>query len=210
MIYRVRRVVAILATAVTIMACGSQTVTQLRTEKKMVNNPTFILHIDREFSGPEHGLIVEGFKNWEQVTNGIVRFVIAKHQYDAKMDVIPNVSKGECTYDVYVTRAHSTANEVKMLDKYEGISVLGFTSSNCASRTVALVYDRLTSTNLFKQVAFHEAGHTIGLDHIPVPKESAMFPSVDKATTCATLLDMKQLCMLYDCDFRKMRYCDAE
>lgn len=64
-----------------------------------------------------------------------------------------------------------------------------------------------TIPNVLRVVAIHEAGHLIGLDHVPVPGESVMFPSIDHGATCPTRFDMKQLCLRYGCDWRDMKYC---
>lgn len=198
-----------LAAALSVVACGGSGAAHPVVKKNM-NAPTFNLVIDREFSGPERALLIDGFKDWERDTHGVVKFTVSSHAYDSKADVVPEVKKGECTYDVYVTRVMSSSKSVKSVDsRIEGLA-LGFTTSTCAARSVSMVYDRLKDPKLFRQVATHEAGHLIGLDHIPVPMESVMFPSVDKATPCATRLDMAQLCLLYECDYRSMKYCDVE
>ena len=189
-----------------IVACGPSANLKPKTPKKTVNNPTFNLILEASFGGPERELIIDSFKEWERDTGGVVKFTVAKYAFDPSLEELPDASE-KCTYDVYVLRINSTDATVKKLDKRENAKVLGFTSSNCEKRIVALVTDRLKDAKMFRQVTVHEAGHLVGLDHIPVPKESIMFPSVDKATTCPTELDMKQLCMLYECDWHDTKTC---
>lgn len=203
------RVVALFAVMLLVVSCGTSANLKPKTSKKNVNNPTFNLILDVGFGGPERELIIDSFKEWQRDTNGVVNFVVAKYTFDPSLEEIPEVSE-KCTYDVYVLRINSTNEVVRKLDKRDNAKVLGFTSSNCDQRIVALVTDRLKDAKMFRQVTVHEAGHLVGLDHIPVPKESIMFPSVDKATACPTRLDMAQLCLLYDCDYNDMKYCDVE
>jgi len=190
-----------------VVACGASVDVKPKTPKKNVNNPTFNLILDKSFGGPERELIFDAFKEWERDTNGVVKFKLASYTFIPEIEEVLPTKKG-CTYDVYVERVSSEDAEVKRLDKRESAKVLGYTGSTCEMRVVALVTDRLKNAKVFRQVSFHEAGHLIGLDHIPVPNESLMFPSIDKATACATSLDMKQLCMLYECDWREMKVCD--
>lgn len=201
------RVVAVLAMMLPVVACGASANVKPKIPKKSVNNPTFNLIIDKDFGGSERELIIQSFRRWEIDTGGVVKFTVAKYRFDPSIEEVPDVTKG-CTYDAYIIRTSSSSPTIKRLDKRENAKVLGYTSSTCEQRIVALATDRLKDTKMFRQVAFHEAGHLVGLDHIPVPNESTMFPSVDKATACATQLDMKQLCMLYECDWREMKYCE--
>lgn len=204
------RAAALLVAAVLMVGCGLHEHSRSKTPKKDVNRPTFTLFVDKGFSGPERELIVDGFKQWERDTRGTVKFDVTTYPFDSSTDEVPEGEAGKCTYDTYVVRMPETAKVVKKLDerfKPKG-HTLGFTQSNCKMRVVALITSRLRDAKLFRQVVVHEAGHLIGLDHIPVPKESVMFPSTDKATKCPTALDMKQLCMLYDCDWRDMAACE--
>ncbi len=201
------RIVALSAVVLLVVSCGMSANVKPKAPKKNVNNPTFNLILENSFGGPERELIVDSFMEWQRDTKGVVKFTVAKYAFDPSLEEIPETSE-KCTYDVYVLRINSANPSVRKLDKREGSKVLGFTASNCDQRVVALVTDRLKDAKMFRQVTVHEAGHLVGLDHIPVPKESIMFPSVDKATTCPTELDMKQFCMLYECDFRDMKTCD--
>ncbi len=201
------RIIMLCVTMLSIVACGASANIKAKVSKKNVNNTTFNVILENGFDGHERELIIDSFKEWERDTNGVVKFTVANRKFDSSVDDIPEVEDG-CTHDVYVLRVTSDSSIVKKLDKRDKAKVLGFTSSTCERRLVALVTDRLKNVKMFRQVTFHEAGHLIGLDHIPVPNESTMFPSVDKATVCATQLDMKQLCMLYECDWRDMKVCD--
>lgn len=194
--------------AMTLLASCASSKPESKIPKKSVNNPTFTLILDKGFGGPERDILLDSFKQWERDTHGTVKFTLAKHTYDADLEEIPELKDG-CTYDVYVIRVPGIAAEVRKLDAREGAKTLGFTRSTCKQRIVVMITDRLKDSKTFRQVAVHEAGHLVGLDHIPVPNESVMFPSVDKALNCPATLDMKQLCMLYECDWRDMVVCDS-
>lgn len=200
--------VVVLVAITLLTACGAHSVEKPKaaTPKKSVNNPTYTLILDKGFGGPEREIIVNEFKRWQRDTSETVKFNVANYTFDPKLEVIPDVKKGECTYDTYVYRVSVMDEAVRKLD--ENGKVLGFTSSTCDKRVVALVTERLGNAKIFGQVVFHEAGHLIGLDHIPVPHETVMHPLIDKATRCPTALDMKQLCDLYSCDWRATSYCE--
>lgn len=198
--------VALVLAVTFLFACSTKP--QAKTPKKNVNNPTFTLILDKSFGGPEREIIVDEFRRWQRDTGETVKFKVADYSFDPSLEEVPEVAKGECTYDTYVYRASVMDPTVRKLDAREGGKTLGFTSSTCTQRVVALITERLGNSKIFRQVVFHEAGHLVGLDHIPVPKESVMFPSVDKASPCATALDMKQFCMLYECDWQTTKFCE--
>jgi hypothetical protein len=199
--------VALVFAVVLLTACSAQK-PRAAVPKKNVNNPTYTLILDKSFGGPEREIIVDEFGRWERDTNETVKFKVANYTFDPSLEEIPEVGKGECTYDTYIYRVNALNEDVRKLDARENGKTLGFTRSSCTTRVVALITERLSNAKLFRQVVFHEAGHLVGLDHIPVPKESVMFPSVDKASPCATALDMKQFCMLYECDWKAMKFCE--
>lgn len=202
------RVVALAATALLIVACGASTNVKPKAPKKNVKEPTFNIVFERNYGGPERELIMGAFKMWERVSHGAVKFTVAKYVFDPELEEIPE-HEDTCTYDVYVLRVKSTDPVVRKLDKRDNAKVLGFTVSSCEQRVIALVTDRLKDSKMFSQVMVHEAGHLVGLDHIPVPSESIMFPSMDKAAKCGpTALDMKQFCMLYECEWRNTTTCE--
>ncbi len=181
---------------------------------KVVKNVTppakttqYILHVDELFSPVDRAIVIDSFMEWERDTHGVVSFALDSVPFNSDRDEMePTVVK--CTADVYVVHANAKDKIVKQVEKEKGYSVLGFTMSNCKNRFIVFVMDRLGNPTALRNVGVHEAGHLIGLDHIPVPKESIMFPSMDLAAKCITKLDMKQFCMLHKCDWRQMITCD--
>ncbi len=173
---------------------------------------SYLLHVDERFSPAERVLVVDAFAEWERDTRGVVKFHVSKRRWDSRVDEIP-VPISNCTYEVYVVQRASTDAPVLELEKKKSkehgrpFTVLGYAQSGCQKREVSLVMDRLANPVLLRNVAVHEAGHLIGLDHVPVPGESVMFPSMDKASQCPTELDMKQLCMLHSCKWQDMVSC---
>lgn len=197
----------VLALAVVLLVACSAEKPRPVVPKKNVNNPTYTLILDKSFGGPEREIIADESSRWQRDTSEIVKFKMADYTFDSTLEEIPEVEKGKCTYDTYVFRVSAMHEDVRKLDVRESGKTLGFTRSSCTTRVIALVTERLGNAKIFRQVVFHELGHLIGLDHIPVPQESVMFPSVDKASACATALDMKQFCMLYECDWKAMKFC---
>jgi len=173
---------------------------------------TFILHVDDLFSPADRPIVIDSFVEWERDTHGLIRFVVSKRKWNSNTQEVPEAASN-CTHEVYVMHVTSKDKSVKALEKVKGketgrpFTVLGYTHSSCDGRLVAFVMDRLTNPVLLRNVGVHEAGHLIGLDHIPVPNESVMFPAMNMASKCPTVLDMKQLCMMYGCDWRDMIMC---
>ena len=176
-------------------------------------DPTsYLLHVDDRFNPADRALVVDAFMEWERDTRGVVKFNVSKRKWDSSKQAIPEPNV-KCTYEVYVVHRSSKDNSVTSLEAKKEkelgrpFTVLGYAQSGCERREVALVMDRLANPVLLRNVAVHEAGHLVGLDHIPVPNESVMFPSMDKASLCPTALDMKQFCMLHKCDWHEMVSC---
>lgn len=162
----------------------------------------FILHVDELFSLVDRAIVIDSFVEWERDTHGIVKFALDSEPFNSETDKL-SVTDEKCTYEVYVISLQSKEDIVKRVEEDKG-TVLGFTMSTCKRRVVAFVMDRLKNPVLLRNVGVHEAGHLIGLDHIPVPKESVMFPSMDNAAKRPTRLDMKQFCMIHKCRWEDM------
>jgi hypothetical protein len=150
---------------------------------------------------------------WQRDTHEIVSFTVSPVPWSQKEDMIfSNEDENGCTTDVYVADIDSNHRVIKRMES-DGTSggILGFTHRSCDEKYIALVMDRIhnmKNKDSLRFVGVHEVGHLIGLAHIPVPNESIMFPSADKAATCPTKLDMKEFCMFYGCDWKQMKYCD--
>lgn len=176
---------------------------------------TFILHIDEAFSKAERVIVVDSFTEWERDTFKIVNFVLSTAKWNSKTDKTDSTvdDDDDCTADVFVAKIESNHNSVKEFEKRHNSNgnTLGYTVRQCNIKLVAFIMDRIDAYNnpmLLRNVGVHEAGHLIGLAHIPVPDESTMFPSLDHAVKCPTSLDMKQFCLLYGCDWHDMKSCD--
>lgn len=171
---------------------------------------TFTLHVDSNFDEIQKKIVVDSFKEWEKVSVGVVRFEVSSVPWNSAEDPVVQDVEEECTYDAYVSKILS--KEDKTLKRLEsgGGRVLGYTVSNCEERSVVLVMDRLKNASTFANVVVHEAGHLVGLAHIPVQNHSVMYPYIDKATSCITALDAMQLCDIYECDWKQLNYCKVE
>jgi hypothetical protein len=176
----------------------------------------FTLHIDERFEKADREVVIDSFVEWENDTHGVVRFVVSPKKWNSITDERDHsmLDENGCTVDVYVANIDSKHKSVREFEKGPGTSkgnTLGYTVHNCETKFVAFIMDRIKSYNsarLLRNVGVHEAGHLVGLAHIPVPDESIMFPSMDKASVCPTKLDMKQFCLMYGCDWHDMKTCD--
>jgi hypothetical protein len=175
----------------------------------------FTLHVDSRFSPAEREVVIDSFSEWERDTRGVVRFVVSPTKWNSSTDEAEYSVDDEdgCTVDVYVASITGNHKSVRDFERREGKkgNTLGYTVHQCDTKFVAFVMDRINSykdPQLLRNVGVHEAGHLVGLAHIPVPNESIMFPSMDHAAKCPTKLDMKQFCLLYGCDWHDMKSCD--
>jgi hypothetical protein len=176
----------------------------------------FILHVDEQFSKVDHDIVVDSFVRWQHDTHGVIRFVVSPTKWNSTTDDLDysvNDDDG-CTLDVYVASITSKNKSIVELEKGNvSGNTLGFTQRQCEKKIVAFVMDRINNQKsklqMLKSVGIHEAGHLIGLAHIPVPNESIMFPSIDHSATCPTRLDMSQLCLKYGCNYHDMIYCES-
>ncbi len=186
------------------------------TEIKVDHIDKYTLHLDTHFTQKERDAIIDTFLEWERDTHGVVRFIVSPQNWNSATQDIDSLTDktNECTMDVYVASLSSKHESVIEFEK-EGKkgNTLGYTVHLCEIKYVAFVMDRIKIKEgkipgLLQSVGVHEAGHLIGLAHIPVPKESIMFPSVDYAAKCPTELDMKQFCLLHGCNWHDMKSCD--
>ncbi len=175
----------------------------------------YTLHVDDRFATADRAVVVDSFIEWERDTHGVVKFAVAPQKWNFKTDDMDFSVDDEsgCTVDVYVASIDSKHQSIRDMEKqpHSRGNTLGYTSRSCEQKVVAFVMDRVKANkepNTLRFVGVHEAGHLVGLDHIPVPHESVMFPSMDNATMCPTSLDMKQFCLLYGCDWHDMKACD--
>lgn len=172
----------------------------------------YVLHVDRAFKAEDRKIILASFVEWQSKTNGIVTFEVSEKSWvHGKDDLIYNSSPTGCTNDVYVASVGENDEYIRQLDKKTGVgNTLAYTSSTCDSKFVGLMLQRITGSADLRSTALHEAGHLIGLDHIPVPDSSIMYPARTKTASCITQLDMKQFCEMYGCNWRDMTYCAIE
>ncbi len=195
-----------------VMACAPSHVADVvEVQTPIIKTTTFLLHLDKKFVEVDQILILDEFKKWESASNGIVNFRIVDKRWDADNEELKTKSSEEnCIEDVYIKHVTRKDKIVKSLDneaKKKKHIVLGFTLSTCETRIIGFVMSRLEQKDKFRKVALHEIGHLVGLDHMPIPKETIMFPSIDECTDCITELDAKQFCAIWKCDSSTINFC---
>lgn len=210
-----RAFVRVVVVGVLFCLLASCSLVQMRPKEiKAIHVDKFTLHVDDRFTQAERAVVIDTFAEWERDTHGVVRFVVSPTKWDSSKDEAEYSVDDEngCTVDVFVASITSKHKSIRDFERREGSkgNTLGYTIHQCDVKFVAFVMDRINSykdTQLLRNVGVHEAGHLVGLAHIPVPEESIMFPSMDHAAKCPTELDMKQFCLLHGCDWHDMKSC---
>ena len=180
--------------------------------------PTFFPPLERHF-------IEEGVYEWTTAMNGAVEVQYAKdpdlrlasHALESLAmgwnKEVPSILYSHrprklwdpdltCNNTLVFLRTLSTDD---VITKKGRTGWLGWSSSTCHVKYVALVVDKLGTPDRFQNTVAHEFGHAIGMDHEPTPRVSIMFPYSGGETKCVSWLDRKNFCTLWGCNVNNTR-----
>lgn len=135
---------------------------------------------DPAFSEAEKVAIMEGFNLWHRDT-GMVSF-----------EEKPNGN-------IFIKKA--TEEEQIYWDKKIGSSLVGLSDKD--KHTMYLMTGKIKTLSYLRLVAAHEAGHFLGLEHVPQQQTAVMNPSVNKnliENPYLTRYDLNIFCDYWDCD----------
>lgn len=111
-----------------------------------------------EFSQEEKGAIIFAFNVWDRETNCSVSFVESP---DASIQIVK-----------------ATDEEMKGYDLKKHRTVIGIAELDNDPR-IFFMFQRIRSLEELELVAAHEAGHHLGMEHIPQEQTSIMNPAVN-------------------------------
>ena len=156
--------------------------------------------IDPTFSSDQFRIIVQSFNEWEKETNATVRF----HRVErAPLLGRPFIAIWRSTHK----EIYSQKSVIK--DHTPGITV-GLTMYHGYDAAVLLDYDM--GQSIFHDVALHEIGHCLNLDHVEDAKydgQTIMRPITSQFSSYLTCFDMNNFCKLWQCSPSEMPLCKS-
>lgn len=190
-------------------------------EPKAENKLTARIFIDDKFSPIERSLVEEGLSEWERATNGAIRFIVMdREEWNSDQPVLnipqpdPETHFTICSKDIYIIRAFSKdalvksiEDEIKESSGKAEFNLAGFANPSCKMKFFLIVADTIGSADHFVAVTIHEMGHLLGMQHLQIADETAMFPSLDHGTSCLTALDMGQFSKIWKVNSKLLRPC---
>jgi predicted Zn-dependent protease len=157
------------------------------------------LYVDESFNLEETMLIVSAAKEWEKKTNGIVTFRVSLFT----------------TAGNYLTLKDSKAIAITKMSPYDSFiedvedeqgKILGVRTKRFPIEIVVIVPDRMKGDYLeFNSTTLHELGHSLGMQH-NLTKWTLMYPSDEFGAYSITNEDLKQFCLIYFCDAKKLSH----
>lgn len=152
------------------------------------------VYVDGNFADNEQTLIQQAVTKWETSTDSFIKFSYTK-QWDRQDDLI---TISPSTYPALTTLVDEKQGD-KIVD-----GVLGLTTYEGQS-SVIMIAEELRNQVTFREVAEHELGHALGLQH--TGKNTVMYHSVDGAAKEVVCADVEQLCDIWDCNPYQMPAC---
>lgn len=147
---------------------------------------TYQVYISSEFGKSQQELITRSFSIWEEKVDKFVSFEYTINWRAESDSIVVEPSNG-----IELTREYRDPED---LDQSGGI--LGLTTYQRTNSTIQL--DIVLSDPDFLQVAQHETGHALGLQH--TVRGDLMYHSMDGAAMEPECADITQFCSIWGCN----------
>jgi hypothetical protein len=181
-------------------------------ESKLPISPTIrphtplILHADTAFTPDERWALDAAADEWTRCSHEVVVIVI---EYDLNFDDVNSIRRLQDQNLILKVLTDKT-DLIEFADHLiPGAKTIGFTQRyKDYSKPVKmeLISPRLTNRYKFAEVAKHELGHALHLDHVDDSK--AVMNIRYSGTKCLNKSDMTELCRVYGCNVEQTAYCD--
>ncbi len=154
------------------------------------------LYLDETLNGDESYLIGQAAHQWEVKTKGLVKFTIIPLNRSSDFLTLKDPKA------IVITRMSIDDPFIEDVEDQLG-KLLGLHTKRFAHEIIVLLPERIRSKLEFRATAMHELGHALGMEHNP-RKFTLMYPSEDFGAWSITDHDLKQFCLLYFCDAKKL------
>lgn len=159
-----------------------------------------VVYIENTFTPTEENYILNGVKEWECATGGMIRVRFVLH-----FSISDYTSISDPRHAIIFVKSNSNVEIIKQSDRdrQKDPNVIRFTvglyekGSGAITDQIFLV-ENMLSNQTYKGVVEHEFGHALGLAHNS-NANSIMFPHIDGAAHNLTTNDLNEFCSLYNC-----------
>lgn len=166
------------------------------------------VHLDPTFSQIESTIINDSFNEWSKKTDNTVRWRFddwpdLTNQLEVRSDIERKSSK--CLKHLLILRKFSIEvfpkDDTKVTHEMTGYA-RNNDKQECGIESIALIMDRIRTSNELRLVTLHEIGHNLGLVHNKYA--SIMNNSQMHMVNGITPYDLSDFCKLWKCDAAKL------
>jgi hypothetical protein len=169
--------------------------------KYNVNSVHRTLYIDRRFPIEESQAIQRAATRWTETTNHIATVDVEimpasiRNENNSETIIVLDV-----TPDLPAIIATDAGNK--------GTTCGLFSDREMTYPIIAIVDERIDTSDIFEEVIMHEIGHSLGLPHLEGDNNfnTLMYPNVGLMSPTITDKDLQSFCKYYHCDASKLKH----